>query len=121
MSDERPTWIYHDHMIHAFVFPEDRERGALVRSACGRHQQRSSGTKCMGASRCLDCAEALCMNLSEDEIRPKMGLGYRRPTRGDCAGGDCEHEAQPWPDTVGTTASGLVAPQSAIDAMKGKP
>ncbi len=123
MYDDKPIWIWHPPLYHAFAWPKDHERGVLVVSACCNHFTRTAGTKCMGASYCLDCAEALGMELTENEIRPVQGLGYRRefkdPSHPACS--YCGHEKEEWrspQDQVGRTPSGLVAPQSAIDAMK---
>jgi hypothetical protein len=121
---QKPSWIWHG-LYHAFVWPDDHERGVLVTSACGRHQTRTRETKCMGAPHCLDCAEALGMNLTDEEIRPSRGLGYRRefqdPDGCYPACSYCGHEKPEWrseQDKVGVTPSGLYVPQSAIDAMK---
>lgn len=101
---QKALWLYHDGRIHAFVFPdlsEDSEHGTKVSSACGRHVSRRRGGPAMGAARCLGCAESLGMILTDDDIRPKMGLGYRRePDRdpgSECR--DCDREEKPWPSS----------------------
>jgi len=110
MSDGNACWIFHGRLHHAFVM--DDPPTFPVKSACGYHQIADGRRKAIGASQCIECAVAL----GQDPPKPeplrwanngpqKMGCRHCRPT--------AVH-----PDDCGTTVSGLVAPQSAIDAMR---
>lgn len=108
----QPRWIHHNRLLHAFVM--DDPPTFPVKSACGYHQIADGERSTIGAAQCIECAVALGQETPEPQsLRwvhngpQKMGCQYCRPT-------------EVRPDDVGTTTAGLIAPQSAIDAMQRK-
>jgi len=112
----KPIWIYHGRLYHAFVFADPPT--FPMTSACRYHVIVNGRRPAIGAAQCIECAVAL----GQDPPNPHpLQWGHNGPQKEGCR--SCNQpnpEHQPVPERVGKTDSGLVAPQSAIDAMRKK-